>query len=103
MRRRLLVCLAALALVPALSCPARCQTPPNITPEMRRDDPRLGQRVTISKRRIYLGDLAEYLTHETDIPIACGQRDGSADLQLAVHCRDLPLADILDAIWSTVS
>lgn len=78
-------------------------TEPNITAEMRHDDPRLAQRVTVWHQRIRVGELLQEISSTTHVSITAGDRDGAEDPHVAVFFRDVPLSTALNAVWSLMS
>jgi hypothetical protein len=74
-----------------------------ITPEMRREDPRLERRVSLSNSRITIGNLAVRLGQLTALDLGSEIRDPATGEQIAVFLRDLPIADGMNAIWSLMS
>jgi hypothetical protein len=84
-------------------CIATCSYGDTLTEAMRKEDPRLEQRVILSAPRVYSGELLERLSALTGVSLSAGERDGAADAQLSVFLRDVPLADALDALWSLLS
>ena len=90
----------ALAVVLTLTTGTNADT---ITAEMRRDDPRLTRRVTLSAARIYVGDLLEQLGRQTMLSLSADERDGAADQIVTAYLRDVPLNKALDALWSLLS
>jgi len=75
-----------------------------ITSQMRRDDPRLAQRVSLTRPRLYVAELLAELSRQTGVELVAGDvGDGAGDEQVTAILRDVPLADALDALWSLVS
>ena len=66
-------------------------------------DPRLKQPITLNVRSTRLGALLDRVSKASNISIRCGERDGAYDVRMSVHCRNIPLLRILDAVWSAVS
>ncbi len=97
----LLQCCAVLVVLQGAATPAKPLR--NLTAEMRREDPRLEQRVTLSAARIQVGDVLERLAKQTGVPVRADERSGASDPEVTVYLRDLPLGDALDALWSLVS
>ncbi len=75
----------------------------SIDSDMRKEDSRLNKVVTISARRIYIGDLLELLTKQTSVALSAGRRDGSENAQIFINVRNIRLGDCLDGIWSLLS
>ncbi|MCC6729917.1 MAG: hypothetical protein IT208_11330 [Chthonomonadales bacterium] len=82
---------------------ARSPEQPCITEAMRREDPRLEKPVTLSERLIVVGDALVRLGEQAGVALSAGERDGAADVSLALFRRDQPLARILNGIWSLLS
>ncbi len=77
--------------------------PHTITADMRREDVRLEQRITVSAARIQIGDLLERVSKATGVSIRAEEKDGASDPEVSVFLRGLPVADAMDSLWSLVS
>jgi hypothetical protein len=89
----------ALCLILSLS-PA-CGNP--LTETMRQEDSRLSRRISLCAPRIYVGELLERLSEQSGVALSAGERDGSADVQIMVCWKEIPLADAMNALWSLLS
>lgn len=70
----------------------------------RRHDPRLAKRVTLLTPRVYyLGELLETLSEQAGVSLSAGDRDGAASELVLVRLKDVPLADVMNVLWSLVS
>jgi hypothetical protein len=82
---------------------ARGAAAETITPEMRRDDPRLDRPVSVSGNSLYTAELVKSLAEASGISLSTGTRDGSGDVVVSAVLREVPLGDVMDALWSLVS
>src|SRR5437867_123663 len=71
-----------------------------LTDAMRKEDPRLEQRVSLATSRIPVGALLEKLSAQTGVRITADDRQGAGDDEVAVFLHDVPLATAMDALWS---
>jgi hypothetical protein len=76
---------------------ARCS---EINEKFRDEDARLQQRVTLTPRRVLLGDLFAELNKQTGVVIEEDERDQAPGVEVVAACKDLPLCSLLDAIWA---
>jgi hypothetical protein len=74
-----------------------------LTDAMRKDDPRLNAPLTLQIRSTTVGELLERLAAQTEVPLSAGERDGSADVAVAVFCKETPLYRVLNGLWSLMS
>lgn len=71
--------------------------------QMRAQDARLSTPVTVSARRVYLGELLDDLARQSHIAIAAQDGESSSGIQVTVACKAVPVADLMDALWSLLS
>ena len=76
---------------------------PNITADMIQADARLLEKITIRKPRIHIGELADDISKQTRVRILTGEKDGSADPNIALFCQNTPLYKLLNGLWSLMS
>lgn len=70
----------------------------------RSQDARLEKHVTLSASRIYIPDLLERLTEQSGVPLLCSEEnDGSRDERVSVFLKDVPLADVMNGLYSLLS
>jgi hypothetical protein len=75
----------------------------NGVPGFRLHDPRLEQVVSLSQTSISVADLCTRLEQETKVALSVGQNDGAGGVLVSVHVKHVPLADIMEALWSLMS
>ena len=86
----------------ALATPAAHAGP--LSEAERKQDPRLEKRVTLlAPRRYYLGELLETLSEQTGVSLSASDRDGAAGELVLVRLQDVPLFEVMNALWSLVS
>lgn len=83
----------------AASRSALCQ----ISDEMTKSDARLSKRVSFASNRIYLKDLFAELTKMTGVSLKTNDQDMAPAIELSVRFEELPLAKVLDSVWSLIS
>jgi hypothetical protein len=71
--------------------------------EALREDSRLKQEVTISRQRVYIGELVQILSEQTGISLQADGKDGAADQILTVFADKTPVVDMMNSIWSLLS
>ncbi len=74
-----------------------------ITAQMRAEDPRLENRLSVRGDRWYVGELCEHMTRLAAVSIAAHDRDGAADPRVTVVLNDIPLGDAMNALRSLLS
>lgn len=92
----LIVCLLFI-----LSRPAFSEEP--ITREMRREDARLEQKVSLILSQTSIGELLQSLSTRSGVIIEANETDHAGDVPVSIFIKDVPLADVLNAVWSLVS
>ncbi len=75
----------------------------NVTAAMRKDDPRLLQKVTLHEPQVYVGELLEMLTAKAGVFLSASDVDGAAGEQVAVFVQDRPLGEVMESLWSLLS
>src|SRR5947207_8865739 len=83
-----------------LVTPSVCARCSEINEQFKTDDPRLQQKVSIAPRRMLLGDLLAELQKQTGVLIEEDGRDQAAGTEVLVSCKEMPLCDLLDALWA---
>lgn len=68
-----------------------------------KEDSRLKASISIQSDEIYVGDLLARTSKQTGVTLDCGHADGSADVRIAVYCRDYPLAELMQALYVLLS
>ncbi|HTE18556.1 MAG TPA: hypothetical protein VK689_09275, partial [Armatimonadota bacterium] len=73
--------------------------PENKVPRVLESEPRLERRVTLSERRIYLGELLERISAQTGTHLKADDRSAPiSGYQVTVTVWDQPARDVLDAL-----
>ena len=67
---------------------------------MKRADPRLAQRVTLTETRLPLGALLERLTARTGVSLRMDDTSEASGAMLLVMLHDQPLADTMNALYA---
>lgn len=92
-RRRLTTVMAASCLV----SPVLGQTKPGSV--LFAEDPRLSRPVTVSRARIYLGELLDQVSSDSGVPLTVDESKGEVGgIQLAVYLRERPVREVMKAI-----
>ncbi len=79
------------------------ENPGAITAEMRAADARLETKIALSEPRTRLGTLLEKIARTTGVALAADRRDGTADVYVQAYCDGLPVADVMNGLWSLLS
>ncbi len=74
-----------------------------ITAEMRKDDPRLDRPITVRLGKTSVGAFLSEVSRQSGVAITASERDGAADESVMVVCQEVPLARMLNALWSCMS
>ncbi len=103
-----------MALLSAVACwllPGAClgqarpdpPPPENITAQMKADDARLAKPVDLHVLHATLEEVLASLKSQTGVQVGCGTKDGTAEVPVAAFCKQMPLGDVLNSLWSLVS
>ncbi len=84
---------------------ARPDPPPseNITAQMKADDARLAKPVDLHVLHATMEEVLASLKSQTGVQVGCGTKDGTAEVPIAAFCKQMPLGDVLNSLWSLVS
>lgn len=80
--------------------PAAAET---LTGAMREADPRLQRTVSLSANGVYTAELLKLLADQTGVSLTAREDDGASDVRVTAVLREVPLADVMDSLWSLVS
>ena len=96
--RRFLLLLPLLLVLPA--CRVRAEELCLIDASIRKADPRLSQRVSLTEPRLPLGALLERLTALTGVSLRMDNTSIASGAMLVVVLRDQPLADTMNSLYA---
>lgn len=85
--------------------PVLGQAPPSESPvnlKMRQIDARLNAPVTFHADRMYLGELMEALSLQTQVVLTIDDADSFSGVRITCDLKQIPLADVMNALWSLV-
>jgi len=68
----------------------------------RTADPRLNTSVNVDVDRMYLGELLEKISAQTDVSVSMPANDPFSGIPITCHVKNLPLADFMNSLWSLV-
>lgn len=75
-----------------------------LSEEQIKEDPRLQKRVTLlGTHGYYLGELLETVSEQTGVSLTAGDRDSAGGELIYVRLHNIPLGDLVNALWSLVS
>lgn len=75
-----------------------------LSEDERKEDTRLEKPVTLLKPgHLYLGELLEELSRQTGVALSAGDRDAAAGEKVIVRLQNVPLGDVMEALWSLFS
>ena len=66
--------------------------------QILRDDPRMKTEVTVTHRRVVIGELLEEITAKTGINVSCKGNDYLNSVPISAFCDQTPLAELLEYI-----
>lgn len=74
-----------------------------VTPDMRAKDKKLETPVTFASPRIAMGELLERLSTLSGVALTMDNRVAASGVSLCLSVKQMPLADVMNALWSVVS
>ena len=80
-------------------CPRRRYYAGNADRDSRLQD----KKISFDAPRVYVGEFLEEVTRQTGVPITAEDRNTASGEVIALHLKNAPLGDVLDALWSLVS
>lgn len=71
--------------------------------KLREADVRLSQLVRVRGRQIYLSELMHQLSEQSGVTFSVLDKGRAADTKVTVFAKTMPLADVMDRLWSLLS